>query len=236
MQDTPTSKIRSAAQGFVELSGTIKPVPNQQTVGQLSGDPVAWSRYQVDQLFTTQTNDGPQSYWSTIAQGASDAAFILKDDTGEALIFPAKAEMIPSETILWFGNSPVAPPPPKGFWQWFFANSSGQFRYTEQRLNLDFATHARGIFSTLGQHPEFLTLYPDLPKNFPILSSINLPIGYHYVISAIPAKRLSRNYKLKAAVFFIGFLVFSVIILNSTYPVVKKMLFNDNAHLERISY
>jgi hypothetical protein len=230
LEDTPTSKIRSAAQGFVELSGITKSAGNLQTLGQLSTDPVAWSRFQIDQLRRSQTANGTESYWTTIAEGASDAAFMIQDDTGKSLILPAKAEVIPAETIIWYGSSPIASKPPKTFWQWFFASSNGRFRYKEERIALDVTINARGMFSTLGQNPEIFKNYPSLNKNLSLLSGISLPIGYHYVISAMPTRRLSRNYKLKAFVFLIGFLIFSAIIVNSTFPVVKRMIQSDSTH------
>ena len=224
IEDTPTSKIRSAAFGWVKLSGIIKPIDHLSTVGQLSGEPVAWSRYQVEQLIQQRTENGTESYWKTLQLGASNTPFLLQDDTGEALILPFKAEIIPSETLIWYGSSPIAPKPPRNFWQWLFSGSSGRFRYTEQRLEFGKTIYAQGMFSNLKQHPSLLSTYSSLDKNFPALTAQNTPQGHHSIISATPAARLSRNYKLKAFVFFLGFLVFSAIIVNSTFPVIKQLL------------
>src|SRR5690606_9806630 len=47
IEDTPTSKIRSAAQGYVELSGTASST-GETIAAPLSGTPCLWYRYTIE--------------------------------------------------------------------------------------------------------------------------------------------------------------------------------------------
>ena len=67
--DTPTSKIRSASQGYVELSGTIEKADSpdiQPLSGPLTGLPCVWYRYSIERY----RRSGKSSHWQT------DAGFI----------------------------------------------------------------------------------------------------------------------------------------------------------------
>ena len=48
IRDTPTSKIASAAQGYVELTGHGRPFGEQPLLGKLSLLPCLWYRYKIE--------------------------------------------------------------------------------------------------------------------------------------------------------------------------------------------
>jgi hypothetical protein len=47
--DTPTSKIRSAAQGYAEFYGVLQPQPDSLIVAPLSGKPCVWWRFKIEE-------------------------------------------------------------------------------------------------------------------------------------------------------------------------------------------
>ena len=53
VEDTPTAKIRSAPQGYVELEGVGKLMDGPPIIAKLSGLPCVWFRYKIEELVTT---------------------------------------------------------------------------------------------------------------------------------------------------------------------------------------
>ncbi len=84
--DTPTSRIASAAQGFVELVGIGQPLPNAPLLTPFNQLPCLWYRYIVE-----RREDGD---WKHVEQGESDLPFSLVDDTGCCEIDPVGAEIL----------------------------------------------------------------------------------------------------------------------------------------------
>lgn len=91
--DTPTSKVASAAQGYVELFGQSKQLNAQPVVSRLTGLPCLWFKYTVEQRM--------HGRWWRIDSGVSEAAFALNDDSGTCIIHPAHAEIVTSRTDHW---------------------------------------------------------------------------------------------------------------------------------------
>lgn len=84
--DTPTSRIGSAAQGFVELSGIGKALPGLGIVSPARQLPCLWYRYKA---YEYRNND-----WVEIERGESDSEFLLDDGSGLCLLRPYAAEMV----------------------------------------------------------------------------------------------------------------------------------------------
>lgn len=85
--DTPTSRIASAAQGYVELRGHGKPLDGSPLLSPVTGLPVLWYRLQT---FRKQY-DGKWRHESTVE---SDASFLLDDGSGVCAVDPEHAEML----------------------------------------------------------------------------------------------------------------------------------------------
>src|SRR6202011_3390048 len=81
IEDTPTSRVRSAAQGYVELSGRGILPPCAQSKGPLTGKPCTWWRYKIKE----RGSSGRSRSWRTIESGASELPFLLDDGTGLCL-------------------------------------------------------------------------------------------------------------------------------------------------------
>ncbi|MDP2787401.1 MAG: GIDE domain-containing protein [Pseudomonadota bacterium] len=84
--DTPTSRIASAAQGFVELIGAGQPLPDTQLLSRFTQLPCLWYRYTLER----RENDE----WRQVEQGESDLPFILEDDSGRCELDPAGAQIL----------------------------------------------------------------------------------------------------------------------------------------------
>lgn len=86
--DTPTSRIASAAQGYIELFGEGKPLSGTPLLSPMNGLPVLWYRLKIEQ------KSGDK--WITQSDIESDASFLLDDGSGECAVDPEGAEMLVS--------------------------------------------------------------------------------------------------------------------------------------------
>jgi hypothetical protein len=84
--DTPTSRVTSAAQGFVELTGTGQPLADTHLLTPFTQLPCLWYRYTIE-----RREDGD---WKQVEQGESDLPFNLVDDSGRCEIDPAGAQIL----------------------------------------------------------------------------------------------------------------------------------------------
>ncbi len=106
IRDTPTSRIASAAQGYVELYGRGKPFTEVPLLSKLRQQPCLWYRYKIEQR---EEKDG----WKTLEHGESWDSFVLYDDSGECEVNPEAAEIVTEHHEQWH---------------------EGDFRYTEWKL------------------------------------------------------------------------------------------------------
>ncbi|NMG67216.1 hypothetical protein GPA19_19945 [Azoarcus indigens] len=85
--DTPTSRVGSAAQGYVELRGHGEPLAGTPVLSPLTGLPVIWYR-----LATYHRNNDRK--WVHAHTDESDASFLLRDASGVCAVDPEGAEML----------------------------------------------------------------------------------------------------------------------------------------------
>lgn len=89
MQDTPTEKVRSAAVGRTELSGTAKPIEGIGTLKQPFTDGECLvATYTVEEWEEDHDDDGPDGHWNTIKSGTIYNPFELDDGTGSIRVEP----------------------------------------------------------------------------------------------------------------------------------------------------
>ncbi len=146
IQNTPTSKIRSAPQGYVELIGQLKYLTQQPTIAPLTGKTCAWYRYCVEEERITHTKNGTRSSWHTIEQEVSEQVFQCEDETGHCMIDPRKAEIHPSSEDIWYGHSRWPSSGPSGGGGLM---RTGGYRYTEKRLAENDPLYILGSFRTI---------------------------------------------------------------------------------------
>ncbi len=145
IEGTPTSRVRSAAQGYVELDGIGYLMPGTPIVAPLSGITCTWYSYKVEER--TESGSDRRERWRTLRQETSDDLFLLKDDTGECVIDPEGAEVTPGISEVWYGDVPM--------WNGtMLRRSSGRYRYTEKRMHPGDALYAIGQFRSIGGSQE----------------------------------------------------------------------------------
>ena len=147
IEDTPTAKIRSAAQGYLELIGRGKFLGDKPIAAPLTGTPCTWYSYKIER----KVHSGKHTRWNTVESGISSLPFLLVDDTGQCLINPTGAEVIPAVNHVWYGHS-RRPASGSSNTRGFFQLSSGGYRYTEMRMHADESLYALGEFVTQGEH------------------------------------------------------------------------------------
>ncbi len=88
---TPTARLRSAAQGFNEIEGVGRAIEEQPLYSPLTFTPCLWFDMKIERL----ESSGKNRTWVTVERRKSDALFRLDDDTGEAFVDPGDARVIP---------------------------------------------------------------------------------------------------------------------------------------------
>ena len=151
MEDTPRSKIRSAAQGFVELSGIQHPLEGTPLSAPLTRSACTWWDYKIEKREQTRSSNGQdRTSWSTVEKGTSVGFFHLKDGTGEILVNPVGADVTASLQRVWYGD---ARRPNGDSSSRFGASLKGQYRYTERIMRPGEPIYALGHFETWSNVP-----------------------------------------------------------------------------------
>jgi len=127
IRDTPTSKIGSAAQGYVELVGRGTPFDATPMISKLRLLPCLWYRYKVER--NTSKNK-----WVTEESGESYDSFKLQDGSGVCIVDPELAEIITTHRDQW---------------------RIGDYRYTEWKLIKGDKIYVLGEFRTQSWALEF---------------------------------------------------------------------------------
>lgn len=136
VDDTPTSKVASAAQGYSELIGSGRPLAGTPLLSPLNQLPCLWYRYTVERKDS-------ENKWVQESKGESDASFILDDGTGECLIDPEGAEMLVTKKDTWM---------------------QGDRRYTQWLLIERQRIYALGQFATRGSVDLDLSVAEDVKQ------------------------------------------------------------------------
>jgi hypothetical protein len=131
--DTPTSRIGSAAQGYVELYGSAR--SNQKLVQAKGGSiPGVWYRCKTYQM-------NSERKWVMTDETVSESLFEINDGSGTCLIDPDDAEVITTHTRTWY---------------------EGQYRHEEQQLFARDFIYVLGEFHTKGGAHELLSHREDV--------------------------------------------------------------------------
>lgn len=89
--DIATSRIGSAAQGYVEVMGQAKADPGELIFSPYSHIACIWYRYRV------YSRDEPRGEWRQIDSGSSNTTFEVSDGTGACRVDPENAEVMAPE-------------------------------------------------------------------------------------------------------------------------------------------
>lgn len=126
--DTPLVRIRSAAQGYARIEGHASHTPDV-LLAPLSARPCVWWDFHIS---IRETDSRGNSKWSRLESATSVTPFTLADLDGKCLVGPVGAEVTPTNTDTWYGDTPrpVAGPPQHG---WIGALEH-TYRYTERLI------------------------------------------------------------------------------------------------------
>jgi hypothetical protein len=120
VDDTPTSKIASAHQGYVELAGAAR--LGEALVAPLTRRQCVWYRYRVEKR-------GSRNRWVTEQSDCSDNLFLVDDASGLAVVDARQAEMLVDGGRRWI---------------------EGRRRYTEWIIGEGEQVYAIGDFASEG--------------------------------------------------------------------------------------
>lgn len=148
MDGTATSKIRSAAQGQVELKGLAEFMQNDTIYSPFSGSRCVWYHCSIDK----KTHSGKRSTWTNISDEFSSQLFRLEDDTGECFVDPDDAHVIPESELTWYGPSTDSrtQPPRKTS---LISLNLGSYRFCERLIRPATPLYALGWFRTQYSYP-----------------------------------------------------------------------------------
>ena len=86
LADTPTARVATAAQGYVELAGRLKPFAQELLRAPGTGRPCVWYR--------THTEERVGDRWNTVSRVQSVESLLLADDSGECVVLWDGAEIL----------------------------------------------------------------------------------------------------------------------------------------------
>lgn len=154
MEDMPTTRLRAAAQGYLELGGEARLLDGEPIVAPLTGRTCCWYRFKVERRNRGHGRHGrDHNRWQRVDGGESSAIFMLDDGTGRCAVDPEGASITPSLRNVWYGNSQLPPrlTVRKSRWGGALAGQfGGGYRYTEEVIVPASPLYALGFFRTHG--------------------------------------------------------------------------------------
>ncbi|MGH8442631.1 MAG: hypothetical protein ACRETF_06980 [Nevskiaceae bacterium] len=152
-EDTPTSRVQTAAQGFVELEGRVSAIGTEPLHSPLRRVPCVWYSMRVEELETGIGYVGDTGLWGLaiaaalfilhlfevrrtgklVREESSGEFFLIRDPTGTCLVDPQDAHVVGAKTKVW---------------------TIGAFRYEEAVIAVGDPIYALGLFRTHREHVE----------------------------------------------------------------------------------
>lgn len=148
VEDVPTSRVRSASQGYVELQGQAQMLPGPPNISPLTSTNCCWWTYRVQQKVISKRNGRREASWRTISKGTSEEPFLLVDDTGKAIVDPWGADVMTVAGERWYGALRHPTPNMRR------SRYNGSYRYSEKRLEIGDPIYAIGAFRTERENVE----------------------------------------------------------------------------------
>lgn len=154
MTDTPTTRIQSAAQGYVELRGLARPHRGSLSA-RLTDKPCLWYRFRIEQ----RRRAGRGEKWITLEQGQTDAPFLLDDGSGRARVEPGGARMHCRRRERWMGPNRNPGQGAQvslslGDWLQIPIGLGDRYRFTEERIEPGDPLYILGRLETPRRGPE----------------------------------------------------------------------------------
>ncbi len=141
IEDTPTAKIRSAAQGYVGINGFGRAIGDEPLRAPLTGKPCLWYRYTIERY----ESGNKRSSWETVESGTSEQFFAIDDSTGICHIDPRRADVTTEFKQCWKGYQRR----PAGALATIVGGGfGGDYRYTEYRIHPGEWVYVLGWYET----------------------------------------------------------------------------------------
>jgi hypothetical protein len=146
---TATSKVRSAAQGHVELKGLGEWMPNDSIRSPFSNSRCIWYHCTIEK----KKRSGKRTTWTNISDECSSHLFNLVDETGACIIDPDHAHVIPESDLTWYGHDTDYRhrPPARASW---FSLQMGGYRFRERLIRPASSLYVLGWFRTVHSSPD----------------------------------------------------------------------------------
>lgn len=163
--DTPTSKVRSAHQGFIELEGAGRLMKGTPIISPLSKKQCLWYSYKIEKkvrehdIGHRDSHAHTKTNWETIDSGLSDNLFLLADETGICVVDPEGATITPSSSNTWYGDREFQGTDALNadvFFSMSRISGSQNYRYTEKLIDVGEDLYVLGRFKTIGGRREKL--------------------------------------------------------------------------------
>lgn len=112
-----------------------------------SGSRCVWYHCTIDK----KKSSGKRTTWTSISDQCSSHLFRLVDDTGECIVDPDHAKVIPETDRTWYGNGAdrTAPPAKTGL----ISMGVGKYRFRERLIRPAASIYAMGWFRTVYNNP-----------------------------------------------------------------------------------
>jgi hypothetical protein len=105
ISNIPTAKVRSAPQGYIELSGQAVAMEGPVIRSPVSLKECVWYHYTIEERRSHYDSSGRRSSrWDVVKAETSDDLFLLRDETGDCVIDPESAEVITNYNRRWYGD------------------------------------------------------------------------------------------------------------------------------------
>lgn len=186
IEEVPTSRIESAAQGYVEIYGTAISTDRKLT-SRLRKVPCVYSNYSIDR----RPNRGALRRWQNVEKGSFPDQFTISDKTGVCRVHLEDVPDLLCQEKTWYGFT--ANPQAGGPISRFFAGFFGDYRFQETVISPGEPVHVLGWFQTEGRHHSIRKPTDDL--------------GLHFIVGVFPEASLIHHYRKRAFWLIIGFLV-----------------------------
>lgn len=154
IEDTPTSRIRSAHQGYIEIIGQADKLGHEPLLAPITLTPCVWYRYKVEERHSYEANNKQVYPWVTVQDGVSEEMFLLDDGSGKCIIDPEGARVTPAWRRVWYGNSSstwTTLPRKPGL---LSRLGVGRYRFTEERIHCGDEMYAIGQFNSISGHDD----------------------------------------------------------------------------------
>lgn len=144
--DVPTSRVRSAAQVYVELLGRARLTSGTAVHAPLTRRACVWWSYQIEE----KRRSGKQTRWVTVDRDTSQTPFLLADDSGWCVVNPQGADVFPEDGRTWYGNSSWPADVPALASKSWLVGAVSEYRYTEHTIGEQELVNVMGEFRTVG--------------------------------------------------------------------------------------